>query len=286
MPVTFGERSTLTTPLSMVRYLALFCSCLSFSLAKISSSNLLYSGTFYTFCMVTWCFFFTLTFLIIAINFTQFHSLLPLSWKNLTSTVASLGLLMYAAATFAFPCSLTAEELTTKPGGLTVTLGSFIATVAYTTELHLIRSQGGEQQRGYMATVPGLLKVVQVFGSCVALVLLSSQDKALGTWQGGVVATAYATCLLASLGTVLVMVGDCAGRCPLPFDRLLAGLTLLGLMAYMAATVVCFSRVLQERPMNRGGVLPLCAEAAVACLTLLAYTVDLAFSVKLLCDRN
>ncbi|XP_026875334.2 myeloid-associated differentiation marker homolog [Electrophorus electricus] len=276
MPVTLGELNTLTTPLSIMRFWELICTCLCFSLAS-SMATLPSPVTFRPFCMVTWCFFFTLTFLIIAINFIQFHSLLPLSWKNLTATVASLGALMSLAATFAFPWVLVSAY---EFKGPFITVGSFFATLAYAVELHLIRTQGAGQQRGYMSSVPGFLKTLQVFGSCTALVLLG--DQAAWTWQRSAVAASYAVCLLASLGTVLVMIGDCAARCPVPFDRLLAGLTLLGVFTYMTATVVCFSRVLQEKDMN----LVMCCEAAIVCITLLVYTVDLVFSVKLLCDRN
>ena len=149
-------------------------------------------------------------------------------------------------------------------------------------ELHLIRSQDSQQQRGYMASVPGLLKVLQVFGGCVALVLMVPQ-KSEEEWRMGISATLYSLCLAASLGTVLVMVGDCAGRCPVPFDRLLAGFSTLGVLLYMVATVICITRVLSP-PSDK--LFVLMSETVIASITLLAYTVDLAFSVKLLCDRN
>ncbi|XP_017548365.1 myeloid-associated differentiation marker homolog [Pygocentrus nattereri] len=283
MPVTFGELSTLTTPLSVTRFWALFFGCLTFSLAAVvDTSSKEYFNTLHTFCMATWCFFFILTFFIVAVNFIQFHSLLPLSWKNLTATVAALGMLMTMTATLAFPWILVGQSKA-KPREVAASVGSFLTSLAYIVELQLIRTQGSQQQRGYMASVPGLLKVLQVFGSCVALVLIVPQ-KTEEDWRISISATVYSLSLAASLGTVLVMVGDCAGRCPVPFDRLLAGFSTLGVLLYMMATVICITRVLS--PIHDIESFVLMSETVIASITLLAYTVDLAFSVKLLCDRN
>ncbi|KAI4877355.1 hypothetical protein NFI96_005471 [Prochilodus magdalenae] len=283
MPVTFGELSTLSTPLSVARFWALLCSCLTFSLAATmdASSRNSNLGTFHTFCMATWCSFFIMTFCIMAVYFVQFHSLLPLSWKNLTATVSALGMLMTMAATFAFPWTLTGDDQT-NPRVVVTTVGSFLTSVGYMVELQLIRTQDGQQQRGYMATVPGLLKVLQVFGCCVALVLLTHQNNS----QVRIIVSSvvYSLCLAASLGTVLVMVGDCAGRCPVPFDRLLAGFSTLGVLLFMVATVLCITITLE--PSDGKELLAPISESVIAGVTLLAFTVDLAFSVKLLCDRN
>lgn len=164
-------------------------------------------------------------------------------------------------------------------------MGSCLTSLAYITELQLIRSQGDGHQRGYMATVPGLLKLLQVFGGCVALVLLSIQTEP--HWRTCVSAVTYSLCLLPSVGTVLVMILDCAARSPVPFDRLLASFNLLGVIMYTVDTVVCFTRALEQHVDNKNQqTLVIMSETVMACVTLLAYTVDLAFSVKLLCDRN
>lgn len=293
MPVTFGELSTLTTPLSLVRLCALLFSCLTFSLASFSfqddapTPDKAENGiTFKRFCMVTWCLFFVLTFLVMLIHFIQFHNLLPLSWKNLTATVAALGALMTFSASFAFTWTLVNHiSATTDPKSIAAAVGSYLTSLAYSEELHLIRSQSDGQQRGYMATVPGLLKVLQVFGGCVALVLLNSIQYDI-KWRTYVSFITYSVCLLPTVGTVLVMVLDCAARSPVPFDRLLASFSLLGVIMYTINTVVCFSQALEHQNNKEGQKFAIMSETVMSCITLLAYTVDLAFSVKLLCDRN
>lgn len=289
MPVTFGELSTLKTPLSLSRLCALFLSCLTLSLASSkyysadSREDLLYHKTFYSFCMVTWCLFFVLTFLVLGIHFIQFHNLLPLSWKNLTTTVASLGALMTLSSSFAFAWILVDRSDTPKPRCIVIAVCSCLTSLAYFAELQLIRSQSDGQHRGYMATVPGLLKLLQIFGGCLALVLLCVQTEPY--WRTCVSAVAYGVCLLPCVVTVLVMLLDCAARSPVPFDRLLASFSLLGVIMYTIDSVICFTRALEQGGSRKETVV-IMSETVMACITLLAYTVDLAFSVKLLCDRN
>ncbi|XP_012682901.2 myeloid-associated differentiation marker homolog [Clupea harengus] len=292
MPVILGEVSILTTPLSGVRICALVSGCLTFSL--VASGNLLEKahltpfGTFGTFCMFTWCFFFTLSLLILAITYIQFHSLLPLSWKNLTVTVSALATLMVFTASLAFPCLVLGKDEAKEPRAVAATVFSSLTFLAYTTETYLTRRE--QEQRGYMASIPGLLKVLQVFGSSMALLLVKYQavhgSPGGRVWGSGVI---YGICLVASLGTVVVMVGDCAGRCPLPFGRVLAALSVLGVLLYMVAAVMSSTAALipqSAKKPEENLIIIIILEMSFACTTLLAYTVDLAFSVKLLCDRN
>ncbi|XP_063050701.1 myeloid-associated differentiation marker-like isoform X2 [Engraulis encrasicolus] len=345
MPVILGEASILATPLSGVRIWALVSGCITFSLAASKGGTGAPSPTptltltapdhlvapplpqdvvhlhlvsvLHTFCMFVWCFFFVLTLLILAVTFVQFHSLLPFSWKNLTVTVSSLASLLTLVASVAFPWLVVASGKATGDGGgasvVATTIFSCLTCVAYAAETHLLRREQG----GYMASVPGLLKVLQVFGGAMALLLVAEQAQYHHQhhqgesssppgpgWQVVGPGLAYGLCLAASLFTVAVMVGDCAGRCPVPFDRVLAALSMLGVLLYMAAAVMSSTKVLQmhqvvqhkvkvkvNAALRGGGAeeemkVALVSEMVFACVTLLSYTVDLAFSVKLLCDRN
>ncbi|XP_045065236.1 myeloid-associated differentiation marker-like [Coregonus clupeaformis] len=244
-------------------------------------------------CMFTWCLFFILTLLIQVINIIQFYSLFPISWKNLTMTVAALAALMTLSASVTFPWAVMGHE-GVWPRPIAASLVSCLTFLAYATEAFLIRTQT-QDQKGYMASMPGLLKVLQLWGGCEMIVLIVEQVRgalvAVG-WQLWVSGAVYALCLLMSLGTVMVFLGDCAGRCPLPFDRLLAGFSLTGVLLYVVATILCFTRVLQLRNSGQDltdgktGPTLVIMETVMASITLLAYTVDLAFSFKLLRDRS
>lgn len=284
MPVIVLEARDFTSPLSLVRSWALISGCLTFSL--VASMDI---STFWFLCMFTWCLFFILTLLIHILAVTQFHSLVPVSWKNLTVTVAALGALMVLSASVIFPW-MVMDHKKAWPRPLAAGIASCLTFLAYTSEAFLIRAQS-QEQRGYMASAPGLLKLLQFWGSCqmIPLVVEGAHGPWLHGWQLWVSGVVYSICLLMSLGTVVVVLGDWAGRCPLPFDRLLLGFSLIGVLLYVVATMLCFRRVLEINTLCRNtspcsGLVVM--EMVVASVTLLAYTVDLAFSVKLLRDRS
>uniref|UniRef100_W5NMK8 MARVEL domain-containing protein n=1 Tax=Lepisosteus oculatus TaxID=7918 RepID=W5NMK8_LEPOC len=283
MPVILGEVSVLTTPLSLVRLLAITFGCAVFSLVAADDPG---GSPFKIFCMFTWCFFFTMTVLILLVEFIQFQSLVPLSWKNLPITVATLAALMTLTASIGFPWLVLPPAVSGRM--VAATVFSCLTFLAYITEAYLLKV-GSSEQRGYMASAPGLLKVFQVFGGCVIFVAVVDHDRraAYFWWCLAV----YCCCFLMSLGTILVMLGDCAGRCPLPFSRVLAAFSSLSVLLYVTATVFWVTAVLGPGPQNqnpnpnpsqpRPGLI---MSTVMTCLNLLAYTVDLAFSIKL-CAR-
>ncbi|CAJ1053297.1 myeloid-associated differentiation marker homolog [Xyrichtys novacula] len=298
MPVIVLEASDFTSPLFLVRTLEILSSCITFSLvASLEDSELnnnpsnLHFDTFRIFCMFTWCFFFTLSLLMHILSVIQFHSLIPISWKNLTMTVAVLGALMCCAASVLFPWLI--MDKTVSPRPVVAAVASCLTFLAYASESFVLCTQTHEQ-RGYMGSMPGLLKMFQMSGGCQMIPLVVEVIRELPSgvymWQMWVTSVSYSVCVLMSLVTLVVIICDFAGRCLLPFDRFLAGFSLMGVLLYMVATVICFTKILQLRELGQqishestGLVI---METVVASITLLAYTVDLAFSIKLLCDRG
>lgn len=299
MPVIVLEARDFTSPLFLVRTLEVLSGCTTFSLvASLEDSELNrnssnpHVNTFKIFCMFTWCFFFVLSLLIHILNVIQFHSLIPVSWKNLTMTVAVLGTLMYFTATGLYSWIIVKNK-TVSPRPVAAAVTSCLTCLAYTAESCVLRTQG-QEQRGYMGSLPGILKTVQLWGGCQMIPLVVEVVLGLKTvvdiWQIWVTGVSYGVCVLMSLVTLVVIVGDLAGRCLLPFDRFLAGFGLVGVLLYMVATVICFTMILQLRDLGQQvlneslGLVTV--ETVVSSITLLAYTVDLAFSIKLLCDRS
>ncbi|XP_030276266.1 myeloid-associated differentiation marker homolog [Sparus aurata] len=286
MPVIVLEARDFTSPLFLVRTWEVLSSCATFSLvASLEHSE---SSTFRMFCMFTWCFFFTLTLLIYILSVIQFHSLIPISWKNLTMTVAVLGALMCLSASVVFPWILI-NHRSPSAHSVAAAVASCLTFLAYTSESYVLCSQAHEQ-RGYMGSMPGLLKILQLWGGCQMVPLfveaVHAEDKEIN-WQLWVSGFLYGVCVLMSLVTMVVILGDFAGQCLLPFDRFLAAFSLIGVLLYMVATVICFTKILQLRENGHSHTPDLVIiETAVASITLLAYTVDLAFAIKLLCDRN
>ncbi|XP_040891576.1 myeloid-associated differentiation marker-like [Toxotes jaculatrix] len=299
MPVIVLEAKDFTSPLFLVRTWEVLSTCTTFSLVaslepsdKNQTNHQSNINSFRIFCMFTWCFFFTLTLLIHILSVIQFHSLIPISWKNLTITVAVLGALMCLSASVVFPWIIM-DHPKRSPHSVAAAVVSCLTFLAYTSESYILCTQAHEQ-RGYMGSMPGLLKTLQLWGGCQLILLAVEAVCGLPSgehsWQSWVSCMSYSICVLMSLVTLVVILGDLAGRCLLPFDRFLAGFSLIGVLFYMVATVICFTKVLKLRDPgqsvpNRSAPLVI-METVVASITLLAYTVDLAFSIKLLCDRS
>lgn len=300
MPVIVLEAKDFTSPLFLVRTWEVLSGCITFSLkaslglSEVNSdpSNLDFGKSFKILCMFTWCFFFTLTLLIHILSVIQFHSLIPISWKNLTMTVAVLGALMSLSASVFYPWIIM-DHRHLMLHSVAVAVASGLTFLAYTSESYILCTQARDQ-RGYMGSMPGLLKILQIWGGCQMIPLLVEGSHGLSvavqTWQWWVSGMTCGICIFMSLITLVVILGDFAGQCPLPFDRFLAAFSLAGVLLYMMATVICFAKILQHRDFREtiADKRPelLIMETVVASITLLAYTVDLAFSIKLLCDRS
>ncbi|XP_077381361.1 myeloid-associated differentiation marker homolog [Festucalex cinctus] len=289
MPAIVLEARDFASPLFWVRSWEVFSSCTTFSLViALDSSeltkNLQQLPTIRIFCIFTWCFFFTLTLLIHILSTIQFHSLLPVSWKNLTVTVAVLGSLMCLSATIIFPW-LIMERQKAWPRPVAATVTSGLTFLGYVSESYILCSQV-QEQRGFMGSLPGLLKIVQVWGGLQMIPLFVEAGHGFHRWQSWVSGTSYGVCILMSLVTLVVILGEFTGQCCLPFDRLMVGFTVTGLLLYMVVTVICFNKIRQLRNIANRSLELAIMETVVACITLLSYTVDLTFSIKILCDRS
>lgn len=291
MPVIVLEARVFTSPLFLVRTLEVLFSCTAFSLvASLDHKN--QSGasteTFRIFCMFTWCFFFVVTLLIHIINIIQFHSLIPISWKNLTMTVALLGVLMNLSSSVVFPW-IVMDHTTMPPRALAATVASGLTCVAYVSECCVLRTQAHEQ-RGYISSLPGFLKIMQLWGGLQVIPLIVLLQKITNPipWQFSVSCISCGICIFICLVTLVVILGDFASRCLLPFDRFLTAFSLIGVLFYMLATVICLTKILQliEKTSKLDIINAVIMETVVSSITLLSYTVDLAFSTKLLCDRS
>ncbi|MEQ2275049.1 hypothetical protein XENORESO_019225 [Xenotaenia resolanae] len=291
MPVIVLEARDFTSPLFLVRTLEVLSSCTAFSLVASMEHNLNSSpdwDKFRIFCMFTWCFFFVVTFLIHIISIIQFHSLIPISWKNLTMMVALLGALMSLSSFVVFPWRVM-DHTTVSARALAAAVASGLTFLAYVFESYVLRTQAHEQ-RGYISSLPGFLKIIQLWGGLqmIPLILSISKLQTGPDWQRWVPYVSYGVCVFISLITLVVILGDFAGQCLLPFDRFLAAFSLIGVLLYMLATVICLTKILQMSGMESKQNYPnlVIVETVVSSITLLAYTVDLAFSIKLLCDRS
>ncbi|XP_061736571.1 myeloid-associated differentiation marker-like protein 2 [Nerophis ophidion] len=287
------NRRALLSPLGAARLCQLATGCAVIAMVTHSAG---YSGSHGVFCMAVWCFCFAMTVLVFFLDATRLYSCLPISWDNLTVTCAAIAALMYVTASVVYPLFFIQSECPyagcdVRNYRIAVTVCSILGTLAYGAEVALCRARPGQAVVGYMATVSGLLKVVQGFVACVIFGALAN-----GGQYSRYAATIYCVVVYAfcfSLTTMVVVTTVCGRtksvRC-MPFDRFVVVCTLLEVLLYMSASVVwpvyCFDNKYGSpwRPSScPHGKCPWDSKVVVAVFSLanfLLYMADLIYSQR------
>ncbi|XP_066484053.1 myeloid-associated differentiation marker [Tiliqua scincoides] len=294
MPVTrsksVGNTSALTSHLGIIRLLEAIFTCVAFSLV-------VHTGYWHTrngeWCMFSWCFCFAITIIILFVEFFGFQHRMPVSWKNFPITFAMFATLMCLSASIIYPVSfIQNQNLSNKERGyrISATVFSCLAFVAYSVEVTMTKAKPGEVT-GYMATVPGLLKVVETFVACIIFVLISDppsyENPEAVQWCMAV----YCICFILSLVVIILCIGECTGWLPCPFNKFLSGYTLLAVLMYATATIIWpifkFDSKHGGQP-SRPSRQPfnswdkLVAIAVLTAINLLLYLADLVYSARLI----
>lgn len=291
-----GSPRALTQPLGLLRLLQLLSTCVAFSLVASVGA---WMGPMGNWSMFTWCFCFSVTLIILIVELGGLQSRFPLSWRNFPITYACYAALFCLSSSIIYPTTYVQflSHGRTRDHAIAATAFSCIACVAYATEVAWTRARPGEIT-GYMATVPGLLKVLETFVACIIFAFISSpylyQQKPALEWCVAV----YAICFILAAVAILLNLGDCTNMLPIPFPSFLSGLALLSVVMYATALVLWPLYQFDERyggqpQRSRDGgcavrhphsVCSWDRRLAVAILTainLLAYVADLVYSARL-----
>uniref|UniRef100_A0A8C0ZR28 MARVEL domain-containing protein n=1 Tax=Castor canadensis TaxID=51338 RepID=A0A8C0ZR28_CASCN len=291
-----GIPSGTDQPLGLLRLLQLLSTCVAFSLVASVGA---WTGPMGNWSMFTWCFCFAVTLIILIVELGGLQARFPLSWRNFPITYACYAALFCLSASIIYPTTYVQfmSHGRSRDHAIAATTFSCIACVAYATEVAWTRARPGEIT-GYMATVPGLLKVLETFVACVIFAFISDpnlyQRESALEWCVAV----YAICFILAAVAILLNLGDCTNMLPIPFPSFLSGLALLSVLMYATALVLWPLYQFNER---YGGqprrsrdvscayrhphsVCPWDRRLAVAILTavnLLAYLADLVYSARL-----
>ncbi|XP_030636567.1 myeloid-associated differentiation marker homolog [Chanos chanos] len=289
MPIVVLQSSRLL----WVRLAALLFTCVAFSVVAHGGPLNRGEGDWCIFC---WAFSFAVTLLVLLVELFGLQTRTPVSWTNFPITFACYASLFCLSASIMFPLYFlkgSGAYGETRDLRITATVFSCLATVAYLGEVSLSRAKPGEVA-GYMATVPGLLKVCETFVASVIFVFISNpvsyeQHPAL-KWCMAV----YCICFVLSAAIVVLCVGECTGCLPFPFARFLSAYALLAVAMYLTATIIWpvfkfDSRYhgASRRPnwcSDRSGLCDwdkLVAIAVLTALNFLIYLADLAYSARL-----
>ncbi|XP_075696083.1 myeloid-associated differentiation marker [Rhinoderma darwinii] len=235
--VMVGNVNTLKSPVGIVRILAAIFACVTFSLVV---HNGIWSGRIGDLCMFSWCFCFVVTIIILIVEFAGVQNRMPVSWKNFPITFAMFAVLMCLSASIIYPLYFLEDR---SYGGnrrtyeIVATVFSCLTTLAYIIEVFLTRAQPGEVT-GYMATVPGLLKVIESYIACIIFVFISDpplyeKHEAL-KWCLSV----YCICFILSVLVIILCVGECTSWLPCAFEKFLSAYALIAVLFYASALIV------------------------------------------------
>lgn len=281
------------TQLMWARLAALVFTCVAFSVASHGGSLNGSIGDWSIFC---WAFSFAGTLVVLLVELLGLQSRSPVSWNNFPITFACYAALLCLTASIIFPLYFlkgvtTYNEI--RDHRIAASVFSCLATIAYFVEVSLARARPGEVA-GYMATVPGLLKVCETFVASVIFVFISDpisyDSHSALKWCLAV----YCICFVISAAIVVLCIGECTGCLPFPFARFLSAYALLAVLMYLTATIIWpvfkfDSRYngQSNRPyicQSRQGLCPwdkLVAVAVLTALNFLIYLADLAYSARL-----
>lgn len=295
-----GSPRALTQPLGLLRLLQLLSTCVAFSL--VASVNA-WTGFMGNWCMFTWCFCFAVTLVILIVELGGLQARFPLSWSNFPITYACYAALFCLSSSVIYPTTYVQfmAHGRSRDHAIAATFFSCVACLAYATEVTWTRARPGETT-GYMATVPGLLKVLETFVACIIFAFISDphlyNHKPALEWCVAV----YAICFILAAVAILLNLGQCTNALPIPFPTFLSGLALLSVVFYATALVLWPLYQFDERyggqPRRAGDVscstshtyyvCPWDRRLAVAILTainLLAYVADLVHSAHVVFIR-
>ncbi|XP_074075934.1 myeloid-associated differentiation marker-like [Macrotis lagotis] len=231
-----GSPRELTSKLGLLRLLQLVCTCVAFSLVVHVGA---WEGPMGHWAMFAWCFCFAMTLVILIVEVAGFQPRFPLSWRNFPIAYACYATLLCLSASIIYPTTYVQflGDGYRKSHAIAATFFSCVACLAYATEVAWTRARPGEVT-GYMATVPGLLKVFETFVACIIFAFISNpviyQHKAALEWCVAV----YCICFILSAVAVLLSLGDCTGQLPISFPTFLTGLAILAVALYASALVL------------------------------------------------
>ncbi|XP_056884345.1 myeloid-associated differentiation marker homolog isoform X2 [Takifugu flavidus] len=262
-----------------VRLAALLFTCVAFSVAAHSANV---HGSIADWCIFCWAFSFTCTLLVLLVELFGLQARIPVSWSNISITVACYAALLCLFASFIFVMSFVIDQwyADERSFRITSTVFSCLAMVAYICEVILIKAKSG-QVAGYMATAPGLLKVGQTVVACIIFILISNavsySHHAALEWCMAV----YCICFIVSMVVVILCVGEWTGRKSVPFSQFLSAYGLLAFLMYLSAVIVWPIFTFGEKYLRGGDMTTQISVTVLTGINMLLYLADLVYPALL-----
>ncbi|XP_060882641.1 myeloid-associated differentiation marker homolog [Labrus mixtus] len=268
----------LTQPVGIMRIISTVLTCMSFSLA---GSVGYVTSPYWAWCMFTWCFCFFFTLLILILEFTTVSSKLPFAWMDFTTGFAMLASLMCFASSIIYPTFFTCKVCHRQIGASVV---SWVCFAVYAGEVVLTRLRPSGEHIGFLATVPGIMKMLETFLACLIFTSLEtnqySNDHAL-QWCVAV----FSLCFIFNIVVIVLTIGPFASYFLTSFDKVVIVYNILAAVMYATAMVIWpLYSFKTKRPVNCGHLCSWDKLVMVTFMTIfnfIVYTLDSAYSICL-----
>ncbi|KAK9978135.1 hypothetical protein ABG768_019903 [Culter alburnus] len=270
---------TLILPVGIVRMLEVVLTCICFALT--ASAGVPSNGqSHWAWCMFCWCFCCFMTLLILILEFTNLNTKVLISWEDFTMAFAMLSTLMMLTIAIIYPTFFACSSCSRQIGASAV---SWLCFGLYAAEVWLIHKKPGEIS-GFLTTVPGLLKILETFVSCIIFMSLSPGEYRRFPGTQWCVAV-YSICFIFSLLIILLTIARLLHVFPFSFDKAVITFNILAVAMYATAVVLwplyAFDKNSRPDECNHCSWDDLVVVTFMTVINLLVYIGDMAYSVKI-----
>nr|XP_057906118.1 myeloid-associated differentiation marker homolog [Doryrhamphus excisus] len=269
---------SLTQPVGILRLAAIIVTCVTFSL--VASAGYVPSP-YWAWCMFTWCFCFFFTFLIVVLEFSTFSRKLPFAWDDFTTAFAVLASIMCLPAAIIYPVFFSCDVC---PRQIAASVVAWACLGVYVGEVTLTRLRPGGQIRGFLSTLPGLMKMLEVFLACLIFTSLEKRQYE-GTPELQWCVAVFSLCFISAMLIILLTVVQLSSRVPF-FDKIVIVYDISAAVMYITAVVIwpLYSFPNNGRPPNCGYLCSWDKLVMITVMTLLnfcVYVLDCVYSIRL-----
>ncbi|XP_059581366.1 myeloid-associated differentiation marker homolog isoform X2 [Alligator mississippiensis] len=231
-----GNTKALTRPMGIMHLLEALFTCIAFS---VVASNRGWWQANITWCMFSWCFCFSVTPVVLLVETVGLQHRIPVSWKDFRFTFTMYASLFTLSASVTYPFTEVRNELycVEQDYRIAATFFSCLACMTYSVEVTMIHTTPGEVT-GFMATMPGMLKVVETFIACIIFFFIF--NTMFHDWHGALkwCLAVYCICFILSLVVIVLCISKCINWMSCASIKILSGYTLLAVLLYISATIL------------------------------------------------
>lgn len=266
-----------TKPVGILRAVAALLTCMTFSLAAAEVSV---PSSYWVWCIFSWTFCFFFTFLILILEFTTFNTKVPLVWDDFTAAFPMLATLMCFAASIIYPIFFACQS---RHRAIGASVLSWLCFGVYVGEVILTCCQPRGQTKGFLSTIPGIMKMLETFLACFIFISLDSVDHPGLRWCVAV----YSLCFIFTILIILFSIQTLTSL-PILFDKLVVVYNILAALMYLTAMVIWPVYTFRNNSKSIQPHTTICATpdkrmviTVMTILNFLVYTLDSAYSIRL-----